>query len=341
MSEPLESSGNVSPVADASSFNNYLLFWSGQLISILGSSIVQFVIIWWITITTKSSLMLALASFLGLGSTILVGIFAGVIVDRYNRKLVIGIVDSGEALATVALIYLFWINEANISHVLVLLTLRGIFAGFHGPATQAIIPLLVPKDKLTKINSLEYLAIGSIYLVGPIIAALLLEYYGLDKMHLLLWIDAITFGIAVIPLILVKIPSVRDARVVEKPSFKEEFRVGFGFLKKNNALLSLLTMYAFMNFAYSPFWVLLPLIVSDPSYFNGTAGILAIAFIIGQIGSILISFILTRKTIFSKNTTGVFLGILLILIGNLILAFGAFMGEISLLYVGMFFSNSS
>ena len=143
--------------ADSKSFGMYLFFLFGQVISLLGSGIVQFVIIFWITITTGSAFYLGLSATLGFGSTIAVSLFAGVFVDRWNRKYLLGIVDGLEAASTFILVYLFYIDAATLTHVLVLLTVRGAMQGFHEPAVQAIIPVMVPKEKLSKINSFTYL----------------------------------------------------------------------------------------------------------------------------------------------------------------------------------------
>ncbi|MCK4900166.1 MAG: MFS transporter, partial [Anaerolineales bacterium] len=101
-------------IPDTSTFRSYLFFWIGQLVSLLGSSIVQFSIIWYITILTQSPLMLAVASLVGLGTQILLTPIAGVYADRLNRKLIIGIVDFGQAIATMILIILFFLNIASL-----------------------------------------------------------------------------------------------------------------------------------------------------------------------------------------------------------------------------------
>jgi len=95
--------------ADQAKFKSYLFLWSGGLVSLLGSSIAQFVIVWWVTLETGSALYLSIAFFLGFAPTVILGPFAGVLVDRWNRKALIGIVDLLQALATVALIFLFWL----------------------------------------------------------------------------------------------------------------------------------------------------------------------------------------------------------------------------------------
>jgi len=148
-------------------FRSYLFFWSGQLISLLGSSIAQFVIIWWITLETGSALYLSIASLLGLAPMVILTPFAGVLVDRWSRKALIGVVDFLQALATAALIFLFWLGSVSIWQVLALLTVRGIFQAFHSPAVSAIVPSMVPKAKLSRINGLNYLLAGVVTLMGP------------------------------------------------------------------------------------------------------------------------------------------------------------------------------
>ncbi|MCE7733429.1 MAG: MFS transporter [Candidatus Heimdallarchaeota archaeon] len=315
------------------SLASYLTFLSGQWVSSIGSRIVQFSIIWWITITTLDPFMLGLAAFLGLGSQILVGLFAGVFVDRYSRKKIIGTVDFLQALATFILIYLFTIGESSITSILILLTLRGAFQGLQDPALRAIIPVLVPRDKLTKINSMNFLANGLIALSGPVIAAVLIGFVGIENLHIILWADVVTFLIAVVPLIFVKIPSVVKSKQGEKSSFRKEFGEGFGFLRERRGLLNLLIMYAGINLVLSSFFVILPLAVID--LFDGDEYILAIALGANQAGTILISLLLSGKTLFKKNTTGIFLGIFFGVFGILIIGFAAIFGSVEALIAGM------
>jgi DHA3 family macrolide efflux protein-like MFS transporter len=239
--------------ANQATFRSYLSFWSGQLASLLGSSIAQFVIIWWITLETGNALYLALASFLGLAPMIILAPFAGVLVDRWSRRVLIGVVDFLQALATVVLIFLFWLDIISIWYVLLLLTLRGIFQAFHQPAVSAITPLMVPKEKLSRMNGLSYLCTGAVSLVGPVVAALLL---GVWTIHEILWIDMITFLIALIPLLIIRIPPVKIKQA--NSSFKEEFLEGFNFIKNARGLLPLLILATALNFLLSPLSTLLP-----------------------------------------------------------------------------------
>ncbi len=255
--------------ADPTTFRSYLTFWSGQLISLLGSSVAQFVIIWWITLETGSALYLSLASLLGFAPMIILSPFAGVFVDRWSRKALIGVVDFLQALVTIALILLFSVGIVSIWYVLALLALRGVFQAFHNPAVAAIVPLMVPRDKLSRMNGATYLFSGAVTLAGPVLAAFLLEIW---KIGQILWIDAVTFMIAVIPLLLVSIPSVRkeDPDSQDDPSFKREFSEGLAFVKKARGFLTFIMVATAMNFLLTPVSTLAPYFVKF-DHFGGAS----------------------------------------------------------------------
>lgn len=242
---------------DNSMFRSYLFFWSGQLTSLLGSSIAQFVIIWWITLQTESAIYLSLASFIGFIPQIILSPFAGVLADRWSRKKISGVTDFLQALATVSLILLFWFNIVSIWLVLIMLAVRSAFQAFHIPAVSAITPTMVPKNKLSRINGLNSLSTGAINLIGPIVAALLLAFW---EIHQILWIDAFTFIVAFIPLLIISIPSVRKVQeqIREKPSFSKELTSGLAFIKNSRGLLPLLFTATMLNFLLVPLSTLLP-----------------------------------------------------------------------------------
>ena len=102
---------NITDLADTSSLKQYWFFFSGQIFSIFGSSVVQFAIIWWITLVSKQNypdqtgLVLALASIAGFAPFVLTGLVSGVLVDRWNRKMVIGIADGLQAMITGVLLF--------------------------------------------------------------------------------------------------------------------------------------------------------------------------------------------------------------------------------------------
>ncbi len=236
-------------------FKPYLFFWSGQIASTLGSSVVQFVIIWWITLQTQSGLYLSLAALVGLVPMIVLSPFVGVLVDRWNRKALIALADFSQAMATMVLIILFWAGAASIWNVLVLLAIRGVCQAFHTPATVAVTPSMVPTEKLSRINGLNFFFSGAVNLVGPVLAALLLTAWSIDQ---ILWVDIITFVAAIIPLLAVKIPSVKPAPQEGAVSFKKGFTEGLMHIKRHRGLLPLFFLGMILNLLVTPLTTLLP-----------------------------------------------------------------------------------
>lgn len=138
-------------------FRHYLYFMFGQQFSLLGSGIISFVIIWWITIETQSPIYLSIATFLVFLPQIFVTPIAGVLADRLSRKSIIFIVDSLQAILTFGMFLLFFTGLTDIWIVLVIHTLRSVLHAFHVPTFRAIIPSMVPKDKLSRINGANFL----------------------------------------------------------------------------------------------------------------------------------------------------------------------------------------
>ena len=298
---------------DPSTFRSYLFFWSGQLVSLLGSSIAQFVIIWWITVETGSALYLSLASLLGLAPMILLSPFAGVLADRMSRKTLIFTADFLQALATIALILLFTLSNIQIWQVLAILTLRGILQAFHSPTVSAIIPSMVPRDKLSRINGLNYLFSGTVALIGPVAAAVLLGFW---KIGQILWIDALTFIAALIPLLIITIPSVKKKQ--EQSSFKTELIQGLAFIKNARGLLPLLILATALNFLLTPLSTLLPYYVKFDHLGEAPDLAFVIAFLQGGIiaGGLLMS--VTKG--FKNKMTAVVASIYVIFAGYALIA---------------------
>ena len=293
-------------------FRSYLFFWFGQLISLLGSSIAQFVIIWWITLETESTLYLSLASVLGFAPIVILGPLTGVLVDRWNRKALIGTVDLLQALTTVALIFLFRLDAIAIWQVLALLTLKGVFQAFHTPAVLAIIPTMVPKDKLSRMNGVNYLFTSSVNLAGPLVAAVLLGFWGISQ---ILWIDAATFLVALVPLLMITIPSIIKKQ--DKSSFRKQFGKGLAFIRKARGLLPFIMVATGVNFLLTPLTTLLPYFVKVDHF--GVVSDLAfvMAFIQGGMlaGGLIMSVIKVSRrkmTIITSSMYILFLGYILI-----------------------------
>jgi DHA3 family macrolide efflux protein-like MFS transporter len=302
----------MNEVATSETFRKYIFFWIGQLFSLLGSSIVQFVIIWWITNETESPIYVSIAAFLSFLPMVIISPLAGVYVDRWNRKLIIAISDSFQALTTFFIIILFITNITNVWIVIILNSLRGLCQAFHFPTVNAIIPIMVPKKYLSRINGINYFFTGIVQIFGPIISAFLSAIW---PIQLILWSDIITFFIAITALLLIKIPSILEKNKIQA-SFKEDFRIGIEVLKNVPGLIILLVLVSAVNFLSAPFNTLMPLFVKVEHF--GTAADLAIVMALIQVGMISGAFIASIKKNWRNKVKVIMLGIIFAVLGRII-----------------------
>ena len=273
------------------SFRHYLYFMAGQQFSLLGSGVIGFVITWWITVETQSVVFLSIATFLMILPQVIVSPFAGVLSDRLNRKTIIFTVDSLQAVLTFGLFLIFLTGFTPIWIILIIHTTRSILFSFQVPTFHAILPSMVPKDKISRVNGANFLFSGLIFMAGPILSALLLALFPITYIFL---IDVVTFLIAVVPLFLIKIPfNAKETRAIEKTSFMTEFKDGFKIVKAIPGLLSMIIFAMIFNFIFRPFGVLWPYfinIIHDGSAFH-------LAFLFGsiQVGNVIGSLITSIK----------------------------------------------
>jgi MFS transporter, DHA3 family, macrolide efflux protein len=294
----------------------FFLIWTGQAFSILGSSIVQFALVWWMTRTTGSAAVLAAATFVAFIPEVLIMPFAGALVDRWNRRKVMIIADSSVALATLGLVYLFWQGQEQLWHIYLILFIRSIGTIFHWTAMQASTSLMVPKAHLARINGMNESLRGALKIVSPPLAALLI---GVLPMFNILAIDVITAAVAVTTLILVKIPQPERSAVQEKFSPRAvlaDVAHGFRYVRAWTGLAMILIVAALLNFFQAPSTTLLPLLVTQ--HFNGGVWHLSIAQSASWVGILAGGLVLgawggTQRRIFTTlaGIIGIALGILL------------------------------
>jgi DHA3 family macrolide efflux protein-like MFS transporter len=233
-------------------FVSFIFLLIGQLVSLFGSSIVMFSIILWITLETESAPILSITSFLSYAPVIILIPFTGVYADRWNKKKIVIISDLSQAIFTLVIIILFYIHAINLAAILILIVLRGIGQAFHQPALTAIIPFMVPQKYLSKINSIAFLLMGLLNIISPIIASFLMTFLNIRQV---LWIDIITFSIALVPSIFLKLPVDKRKRK-KKSKFVKDFKEGLLAFRKVEGLISLLLVFAGISFFSIPFYTL-------------------------------------------------------------------------------------
>ena len=239
---------------------NYLPMGIGQIVSLLGSALVQFALVWYVTKQTGSATVLATATTAALVPNILLGPFVGALVDRWNRKLVMIIADLVVALATVVLAVLFATGAIQIWHIIAILLTRSAAGVFQGPARTASTTLMVPKEHLARLGGINQAVDGMINVFSPALGALLLE---LLPMQGVLAVDIVTAAIAIGMLIfLVKVPQPntkpRTDRITPR-SLISDVREGIRYVITWPGLLLMILMASLLNMLLAPMSSLLPL----------------------------------------------------------------------------------
>lgn len=303
--------------ADNETFRSYLYFWSGQLFSLLGSNVVFFVITFWLASIYNDPMISAFAAFLGVLVMTICMPIAGVIADRVNRKILIIVADSSQALTTFVLILFFQFGITNVWIVFIFLSVRSVFQAFHLPTVNAIIPTMVPKEKLSRINGVNYLFTGVVQLLAPFIGAILLIFLSLG---MILWIDVITFFIALIPLLLITIPSVKKVNhteeIVAKSSFIKEFRLGLKTIKIVPGLVTMIFLSMLLNFLLQPVNALMALFIIDNH--GGGPGHLALTNLLFTGGMIVGAILTTFKKNWGNKIRVIFISLIVALIGYMV-----------------------
>ncbi len=249
----------------------FFTIWTGQAFSLLGSMLVQFALVWWLTKTTGSATVLATATLVAMLPGIFVGPFAGALVDRWSRRLVMIVADGVIALATVGLAYLFYAGTARTWHIYVIMFIRATAGGFHWPAMQASTSLMVPEKQLSRVAGLNQTLNGIMSIASPPLGALLMSVLPLQYV---LAVDVGTALPAILPLLFIHIPQPQrrtddNGAETSKPSLWQDVRAGLRYVWNWPGLFAVLVMATVINFLVNPGFSLMPLLVTD--HFRGGA----------------------------------------------------------------------
>jgi len=239
----------------------FLPLWIGQLVSLLGSGLVQFALVWYLTQQTGSAVVLATATLVALIPDVFLGPFAGALVDRWNRKRVMIIADGSVALATLGLVILFWTGAIQVWHIYVALFIRSLGGIFHWPAMQASTSLMVPEGQLARLSGLNQAVRGALNIAAPPLGALLMT---LVPMYGVLAVDIFTAAIAIGILIFITVPQPAghtETEVTPKQLFKD-VAAGARYMARWPGALQLVGMAALINFVLAPSGTLMPLLVT-------------------------------------------------------------------------------
>lgn len=267
---------------------SFFTIWAGQAVSLITSAVLQMAIIWYLTDTTGSALVLSIATMVGFLPQAILGAMIGVLVDRWNRKLVMIGADLIIAAAGIVLAVVELTTELTVWVVMVVLFIRSVGTAFHSPALSAVIPLLVQEDQLTKCAGYSQSVQSVSYILSPAIAGFL---YATWDLNAVIALDVLGALVACMTVAIVDIPKQEIRSEMVQSSIIAEAKAGYDILKENKGLFTLLWIGALYCFIYMPINALFPLM--SMGYFGGTttyASIVEIVFAVGMLaGGLLLS----------------------------------------------------
>ena len=271
-----------------------LLFLISQNISLFGSSIVGYAVIWHITLETSSGFWTMMATIFSNLPQIIISLWGGALADRFNRKYMIMMADGFIALATLGLAISYWTGFQDKILLLIVMAIRSAGAGIQSPAVNAIYPQIVPKENLTKIQGINQTINAVCLLLAPAIGGVLLGSIGLVWAFM---VDVVTAVIAITIMSIIKVE--RQNVTVNTNSMISDIRAGIVYVLEHSELKKLIVFYAVAFILLTPAMVLSPLMVERT--FGNEVWRLTANEIIWTIGSLVGGvFIAFRKQIKNK-----------------------------------------
>ncbi len=245
-----------------------MVVFAGQAFSLFGSRLVQFALVWWITETTGLASTLAFASIVAMLPQVLLGPFAGALVDRWNRKTVMMVSDSFIALVVVALAFLYGTGTIQLWHIFLAMFTRSLGGAFQWPAMQATTTMMVDRESLSRVAGMNQSLQGLAAIVAPPLGAFLMQVIPIQT---ILLIDVATAVLAVGSLFFIKVPqpSRELTEVLGLKTVLSDMREGAMFVWRWKGLRIIMGMSMVFNFLLNPAFSLLPLVVTN--HFDGGA----------------------------------------------------------------------
>ena len=219
-------------------FPKFLLLWAGELISSIGGGLTSFGLGVYVFQQTGSAGGMALVTLLGFLPNLLLSIPAGVLADRYDRRILMMLGDGLSAFGIIYILVCMLNGGAELWQICIGVTISSIFSSLLEPAYRATITDLLTKDQFSKASGLVSLAGSARYLISPLIAGILLN---ISDIKLLLIIDISTFVVMVIATAVVK-KGIKTKVEETKESFKQSLKAGWKANKTRKGVLELVVV---------------------------------------------------------------------------------------------------
>lgn len=298
----------------------FTIVWLGQIISVLASGMTTFAFTIYMYQQTKSATAMGLVQVSYITPFLIMSPIAGVMVDRYNRKLMMMVSDIGGGLASLIALVLFATGHLQFWHIYLISAVKGIGTTFQWPAYSAAISIMIPKEQYVRANGMMSLVEAGPGVVSPLLAGALLPFIGTSG---ILVFDVLTFAIAIAALAVVFIPQPKQTMEGKESqgSFLKEAAFGFRYIFARPSLLGLQLVFFFGNlFAGIAFTVLPPMVLARTGQNSIALGSIESA---GAIGGVVGGIAMSAWGGFKRRVHGVLVGWMFgSLFANILLSLG-------------------
>ncbi|KAF0108034.1 MAG: major facilitator superfamily protein [Anaerolineaceae bacterium] len=313
-------SNNIEPTPDRpSGMFGFIIVWLGQIISVLASSMTGFGLSIWMYKQTESATAMGLMQVAYIVPFLALSPIAGVMVDRYNRKLMMMVSDLTAVVGTTFLLVMYATGQLQFWHLYIAAVLNGLGNTFQWPAYSAAISTMVPKKHYGRANGLMSLVESGPGILAPMLAGVVLSISNIDGMTWILLADVITFFIAIGALLIVRVPQPEKTAEGQKESGSmwREALYGFKYIFQRPSLLGLQLTFFFGNLFGGIQWVLFaPMILARTNQNSLIFGSVQTA---GAIGGVLGGILMSAWGGTKKKVHGVLAGHILIGISGIFL----------------------
>jgi DHA3 family macrolide efflux protein-like MFS transporter len=240
----------------------FTIVWIGQIVSVLASGMTTFALTIYMYQQTHSATAMAFVQVAYITPFLLMSPIAGVMVDRYNRKLMMMVSDIASGLATLSVFILFTSGHLEYWFIYVASAVAGIGTTFQWPAYSAAISVMIPKEQYGRANGMMSLIESGPGVLAPLLAGAILPIVGIGG---ILFFDTITFGTAILALAAVFVPQPPNTSEGQesKGGFVKEASFGFKYIFARPSLLGLQMVFFFGNlFSGIGFAVLAPMLLA-------------------------------------------------------------------------------
>ncbi len=298
-------------------FKTYIYIWIGQFVSLISSSAVNFAVIIWLSLEFKSAEVLAVAAIAALLPQAIIGPFAGVYIDRWDKKKVMIYADAFIATCTLLMTFALRDGQVQLNLMYLLMACRSVGSAFHQPALQTVAPLIVPQDQLLRVSGVNQILHSISTIAGPALGALAIAAL---PIHQVLYLDIMGAAFAIVSLMFISIPYIKPDSVATLKQVWRDLKLGFLAIHKNKGLNRMFLYSILAMMGILPVAIMFPLMTIG--HFGGDKlemSIIEVVWGVGMLigGSALSAYKVSFRKILLINVMHIVLGLTFVLSGIL------------------------